>query len=279
SMEMFCMNTSALLESVQRIAREAGRAILEVYEHPEAPEVSRKADDSPLTAADLAAHRVIAAGLRELDPALPVLSEEAAVRPWEERRNWRRYWLVDPLDGTKEFIRRTGEFTVNIALIEEGVPVLGVVYAPVTGLCYAGGAGLGATRAEGEGPARPISTGALDTGRPLRVVASRRHGSDALKSWLDAASARFPGVDLLNMGSSLKICLVAEGRADVYPRLAPTSEWDTAAAQAVLEAAGGGLLDESLPPYRYNRKADILNPPFFAVGDADFAWADLRANT
>lgn len=270
------MTSSDLLEPVRRLACEAGRAILDIYERPQAPEVSRKADDSPLTAADLAAHRVIAAGLRELTPTLPLVSEESAVPAWEERRTWRRYWLVDPLDGTKEFIGRTGEFTVNIALIEDGVPVLGVVHVPVRGLCYTGD-GQGAMLHEDSAPGRPIRASALDVERTLRVVASRRHGAGVLERWLEAARTRFSGLELLNMGSSLKICLVAEGRADVYPRLAPTSEWDTAAAQAVLEAAGGALLDESGEPYRYNRKADILNPPFLAVGDASYAWAALSA--
>src|SRR5690554_2890458 len=181
------MNTSDLLEPVRRLAREAGRAILEIYERPHAAAVSRKADDSPLTAADLAAHRVIAAGLGELTPALPVLSEEGAIVAWEERRAWRRYWLVDPLDGTKEFIGRNGEFTVNIALIEDGVPVLGVVHVPVHDRCYAGGANLGAARHEGGAAGRPIQAAALDAGRSLRVVASRRHSGEVLGRWLEAA--------------------------------------------------------------------------------------------
>src|SRR5690606_30645716 len=172
-----------------------------------------------------------------LSPALPVLSEESVEQPWERRRHWRRYWLVDPLDGTREFLKRNGEFTVNVALVEEGVPVLGVVLVPLSGLLYSGLRGLGAWKElPGEAPI-PIHTAALQRASTLRAVASRSHGAKALTQWLTAMESRFAGLELLNMGSSLKICLVAEGKADIYPRLALTSEWDTAAAQAVLEAA------------------------------------------
>ncbi|HEY0960922.1 MAG TPA: 3'(2'),5'-bisphosphate nucleotidase CysQ [Pseudomonadales bacterium] len=263
------MTLQQLLAPVGAIARAAGAAILEIYQRADHG-VQYKEDDSPLTHADLAAHELIVAGLGKLTPQLPVLSEESAGIPWTERRRWTRYWLVDPLDGTKEFINRNGEFTVNIALIEHGVPVLGAVYAPVQDLLYLGAAQLGAWK-EDRGRSARIGTAAIADGqRVLRVVASRRHAGAELETWLGRMQQRFPDLELLSMGSSLKICLVAEGSADVYPRLAPTSEWDTAAAQAVLEASGGILIDTDGVPYRYNAKDDLLNPYFFALGDARF---------
>ncbi|MES2603320.1 MAG: 3'(2'),5'-bisphosphate nucleotidase CysQ [Pseudomonadota bacterium] len=260
------MSVASLLVSVIAISKQAGAAILEIYGQSEMA-VSHKEDDSPLTAADLAAHRVITTALQTLTPDVPVLSEESASISWDERRQWSRYWLVDPLDGTKEFIKRNGEFTVNIALIENGVPVLGVVYVPVLDWCYSGAAGKGA-RVEKAGETAAIHVAPLSRGQQrLRVVASRNHRGDELDAWLERVQRHYLQVDLLSMGSSLKICLVAEGKADVYPRLALTSEWDTAAAQAVLEAAGGILLDAQGVEYRYNRKDNILNPYFFALGD------------
>jgi 3'(2'), 5'-bisphosphate nucleotidase len=256
-----------LLEPASAIARAAGAAILEIYEGADHG-VQYKEDASPLTLADLAAHECISAGLKSLTPDVPVLSEESASVPWAERSAWQRYWLVDPLDGTKEFINRNGEFTVNIALIEHGIPVLGVVYAPVQDVLYAGAALLGAWK-EQDGMRTPIHTAAIIKGqRTLRVVASRRHAGAELEAWLGRLQQHFPELELVSMGSSLKICLVAEGSADIYPRLAPTCEWDTAAAQAVLEAAGGVLCDTAFVPYRYNTKDELLNPYFLAVGDA-----------
>lgn len=263
------MTLQDLLAPASNIARQAGAAILEVYSRADHG-VQHKADESPLTAADLAAHELISAGLRKLTPELPVLSEESAEVPWPVRQQWQRYWLVDPLDGTKEFVNRNGEFTVNIALIAEGVPVLGVVYVPTLDLLYCGGRGLGAWKEE-SGRRLRIATVKVSTGqKTLRVVASRRHAGAELEAWLARVRQRFPELELLSMGSSLKICLVAEGRADIYPRLAPTAEWDTAAAQAVLEAAGGLLTDIAFQTYRYNRKEELRNPHFFALGDAAF---------
>jgi len=263
------MDLPHLLAPVAAIAREAGAAILDVY-HRADHGLQHKADESPLTAADLAAHHLITAALQRLTPDLPVLSEESAAVPWIVRQTWTRYWLVDPLDGTKEFIDRNGEFTVNIALIDHGVPVLGVVFAPTLARLYAGAQGHGAWKEEG-GQRTPIATVRIVPGQQrLRVVASRRHGGDQLDAWIAKVQTRFPAVELVNMGSSLKICLVAEGRADIYPRLAPTSEWDTAAAQAILEAAGGALTDTAFNAYRYNSKDELLNPHFFALGDASF---------
>lgn len=260
------MNNASLLPAVVALSKEAGAAILAVYQRDNI-DVTHKGDESPLTEADLAAHRLIVEGLQQLTPTLPVLSEESATVSWSERRQWSRYWLVDPLDGTKEFIKRNGEFTVNIALIENGVPVLGVVHVPVLQWTYAGVKGEGASL-EKDGKSVPIRVAPVPTAEHvLRIVASRSHRGDELDAWLARVQEQYPQVELLSMGSSLKICLVAEGKADIYPRLAPTCEWDTAAAQAVLEAAGGILLAASGTIYRYNRKEDLLNPFFFAVGD------------
>lgn len=263
------MTLQDLLAPVSAIARQAGAAILDVYRRADHG-VQHKADQSPLTTADLAAHELITAALRRLTPDLPVLSEESAEIPWAVRQTWTRYWLVDPLDGTKEFVSRNGEFTVNIALIDSGAPVFGVVYVPTLDLLYCGAKDLGAWK-EDRGQRTQIATVKVQPGqKQLRIVASRRHGGDELDAWLAQMRGRFPELELVSMGSSLKICLVAEGRADIYPRLAPTAEWDTAAAQAVLEAAGGLLTDTAFQPYRYNRKDELLNPHFFALGDAAF---------
>jgi len=250
------------------LARRAGDAILEIYRTDF--EVETKDDQSPLTKAVLAAHRVIAEGLRALDDAIPLLSEESIPPDFSTRSSWRRYWLVDPLDGTKEFVNRNGEFTVNIALVDEGRPVLGVVHVPVQRKTYIGCEGQGAElRADGE-PPRPIHV-ARSSGQPVRVVGSRSHRGSSL----DAFIAKLGDCELVPMGSSLKFCVVAEGGADVYPRLGPTSEWDTAAAQAVVEQAGGSVVTLDGKPMKYNQKEDILNPYFMVIGAADHDWLAL----
>lgn len=253
------MQHPALLASVITLARRAGVEILSVY--GQSFEVSKKADESPLTLADMRAHHVIVRGLKELTPDIPVLSEEDSNIPYEERRRWSRYWLVDPLDGTKEFVSRNGEFTVNIALIDNHAPVLGVVHVPVTDTTYAGEVGSGAVRQIGSDPAVSIGVCA-PAPEMLRVVGSRSHGVD-LNQYLPQLGPH----TLMSIGSSLKFCLVAEGSADFYPRFGPTSEWDTAAAQAVVEAAGGAVVKSNGEALRYNLKADLLNPNFFAFGD------------
>jgi 3'(2'), 5'-bisphosphate nucleotidase len=257
----------SLLPRVSAIARTAGHAILEVYGRDFA--VTTKADDSPLTEADRAAHGIIAGALAELAPAIPLLSEESAPEDHAGRRAWSRYWLVDPLDGTKEFVKRNGEFTVNIALVAEHRAVLGVVYAPVLDRLYFGAVELGAWRKVGTEPAEPIAVRA-SAATPLRVVGSRSHPSPELASYL----AGLGSYEIKDMGSSLKICLVAEGSADVYPRLGPTSEWDTAAAQAILESAGGRMIDTAGRPLRYNTKDDLLNPHFLVFGDQHRDWLE-----
>lgn len=269
------------LDELADLARAAGAAILEIYQGDDLG-VETKKDASPLTLADLAAHRIILDKLRQLAPALPVLSEESEEVPYERRRQWRRYFLVDPLDGTKEFINRNGEFTVNIALIDEGMPVQGVVYAPAKDILYAGK--RQASGKPSDSNAYMISNGkrtaisARPIQQPLAVVASRRHGTDKLQACLALLEQSFPEVQLTSMGSSFKLCLIAEGKADIYPRLAPTSEWDTAAAQAIVEAAGGLVVDEQFQPLRYNTKDSLLNPCFYVLGDPSFDWASTLAS-
>jgi 3'(2'), 5'-bisphosphate nucleotidase len=255
------------LEPVRALAAEASARILEIY--ATAFDVTAKDDDSPLTAADLAAHHAIVTGLQRLTPDIPVLSEESSTVPFADRSRWRRYWLVDPLDGTKEFIQRNGQFTVNIALIEGHEPVLGVVRAPVTGLCYFAVRGHGAFREEPGQPPRPIKVKPLRLGAPVRVVGSRSHGGPGLQKFAAALGAH----ELVTIGSSLKFCQVAEGMADVYPRFGPTSEWDTAAAQAIVETAGGRVAStETGEPLRYNTRESLLNPSFIVHGDASRDW-------
>ena len=229
------IDTNEIIE----LARVAGKAILAVYQRDFS--VAEKADNSPLTDADLAAHRRIVAGLTELTPDIAILSEESATVPYSTRQSWDRYWLVDPLDGTREFIKRNGEFTVNIALIQHGVPLLGVVHAPVINVTYAGRLGAGAFLETATGSRAPLHV-TENRQTPLRVAGSRSHAGDSLKAFLTNVGAH----ELVSMGSSLKLCLVAEGKADIYPRLGPTSEWDTAAAQAVVEAAGGRVTDTAM---------------------------------
>jgi 3'(2'), 5'-bisphosphate nucleotidase len=260
------MNLAPLLEQCLRIAEQAGRAILEVYRSDFA--VTQKDDHSPLTQADLAAHHCILDGLGRLDPAYPCLSEEAADIPYATRRAWARYWLIDPLDGTKEFVKRNGEFTVNIALIDQGAPILGVVHAPVLGVTYLAAQGVGAFRIR-DGRREPIHT-RTTAATPVLVV-SKSHRDAAL----DAFLAHAPRHEALSRGSSLKFCLVAEGAADLYPRTGPTSEWDTAAGHCVAEQAGAAVY--TLPdwqPLRYNGKEDLLNPGFIVIGEPDYGWRD-----
>lgn len=224
-------------------------------------QVEIKGDDSPLTCADRASHDLIAASLASQFPEIPLLSEEGRDIPYEVRRAWPRFWLVDPLDGTKEFIKRNGEFTVNIALIEDGRPVFGVVGVPAQGLIYWGVAGTGAWLQAGDEPARPIQVRQPDPARGLTVVMSRSHPSPELDAYL----ANIKVADALPVGSSLKLCAVADGRADLYPRLGPTMEWDTAAGQAVVEAAGGRAHTLDGTPLRYNKQS-LLNPHFIVSG-------------
>jgi len=261
---------SALVEGAIAIARVAAAAILDIYDGEFA--VERKADASPLTAADLAAHHAILAGLARLTPDIPVLSEESADEvSVEQRRGWERLWLVDPLDGTREFVKRNGEFSVNLALIERGEPVFGVVLAPVGGALWHGARGGHAYRRDGD-QERRIQVQAPPA-RPLRVAASRSHHSQRSDDFLARAQREAPGgIAMVSLGSSLKFCRIAEGSLDLYPRFGPTSEWDTAAGQCVLEAAGGELLDPQGRPFRYNQRDSLLNGDFIALGDTSLPW-------
>jgi len=252
---------SDLHDAVVDLARRAGREIRDVY--GTAFETAQKADASPITEADLRAHRLIVRELGALEPALPVLSEESVDEHASTRRAWSRYWLVDPLDGTREFVSRNGEFTVNIALIDAGRPVFGVVHVPVTGSTYWGAAGAGAWRGSETEPRRALTV-RTPASRPVHVVGSRSHGNPELARRLERLG---PHV-LHAVGSSIKLCLVAEGKVDLYPRLGPTSEWDIAAGHAIVEAAGGQVLSlEDGAPLRYNQRDTLLNPDFIAAGD------------
>ena len=268
---MSTLDLADLARACCALARDAGAAIMRVYAGNFA--VEHKDDDSPLTAADLAAHRVIADGLRALAPQLPILSEESSEQAgWDERRGWTRYWLVDPLDGTREFVKRNGEFTVNIALIENHKPVLGVVFAPALDELYwawAGGNAHFATKSEsGELRTRPRAT-------PLLVAGSRSHADPRMLGALERIGAH----ELRPLGSSLKFCRAARAEVDLYIRYGLTSEWDTAAGQCVLEQAGGGVTELDGAALRYNTKESLLNPDFLAFGDARVDWAMLLRGT
>jgi 3'(2'), 5'-bisphosphate nucleotidase len=248
----------ALAAALLPITACAGAAIMRVYHGDFA--VERKSDNSPLTLADLESQRVIQAGLASLTPGIPVLSEESAQAPWSERRSWSELWVVDPLDGTREFVKRNGEFTINIALIVDHEPVLGVISAPAIGIVYWGAVGVGAFRRR---PGEPESAiGVARPSQPLRVVGSRSHGSRETESYLERVGSYVQN----GVGSSLKFCLVAEGSADLYPRFGPTSEWDTAAGQAVLEAAGGHVRRLDGHRLRYNCRETLINGDFLAFG-------------
>lgn len=263
-----------LLNAVTRIAQVAGERIMEVYATDF--EVEQKADRSPLTIADMAAHETIVTELKKVTPDLPILSEESANISFQERASWQCYWLVDPLDGTREFIKRNGEFTVNIALIDDHKPILGVVYVPVTGVTYFATVGNGAFKCFPEQSPELITVRSCSKNR-MTVAGSRSHASKFLQKFLNALDAEDAEIELVSIGSSLKSCLVAEGKADIYPRFGPTSEWDTAAAQCVVEQAGGYLTDTQLQPLRYNTKESLLNPYFLVFGDMNKDWTPYVA--
>lgn len=251
-----------MIYTIIDLAEKAGDKILEFYNDD--IEVSKKGDDSPLTKADLAAHHVIVDGLKSLTPDIPIISEESGVPDYEVRKQWTTFWMVDPLDGTKEFIKRNGEFTVNIALIDEGVPVLGVVYVPAQKVTYYGEKESGTYKRDAEGIDTKLETPEFNVPGNASIVVSRSHGDDSTKKKLAAV-----GITVTNevpSGSSLKFCLVAEGKADMYPRLGPTMEWDTAAADAVYRYSA--KTGEKYSPLTYN-KENLLNP-FFIIGVSEF---------
>jgi 3'(2'), 5'-bisphosphate nucleotidase len=267
------LDHARLIDELVSLVERAGEEIMRIYRSPFA--VETKADDSPLTQADLASHRTLLAGLSSLAPALPVVSEESSPPPFAERRAWPRYWLVDPLDGTKEFVSRNGEFTVNVALIERGRPLLGVVGVPALGQVFVGSVPERCAERRARGSTTRLRCRPLDRSAPIVVVASRSHGGERLERYLDRLAANVAGIERTSMGSSLKFCVLAEGRADLYPRLGPTSEWDVAAAHAVLEAAGGAVWTLDRKVLVYNSKESFLNPDFVAVADPDAPWRTL----
>jgi 3'(2'), 5'-bisphosphate nucleotidase len=248
------MVSAELRSAVIALAREAGRATMTYYDDASTT-VREKDDKSPVTLADEVAHGILVEGLRRLDPETPVVSEEAAADSWESRRDWRRFWLVDPLDGTKEFIKRRAEFTVNIALIDDGEPVFGVVLAPALDLLYWAAKGEGAWREEKGGRPERIYSTTPEPGTPLTIVESLSHPSPELEEYLKT----IPVARRVKAGSSLKFCWVAEGRADVYPRLGPTMEWDVAAGDCIYRQSGRA--GERPSPLTYN-KPDLRNPSF-----------------
>lgn len=254
------------MQTAIQIAKQAGDRIMAIYASEFA--VTHKDDNTPLTEADMAAHDCIEAGLQALTPDLPILSEESAKIPYSERSQWQTYWLVDPLDGTREFIKRNGEFTVNIALIDNHEPVIGVIYAPVLEVFYYACRGGGAYKQDHGSEPVAISTRTKHDNVVL-IAGSRSHRGESLNQLLENIGEH----RIISMGSSLKSCLVAEGKVDVYPRLGPTSEWDTAAAQCIVEEAGGVVTMTDMQPLRYNTKKSLLNPHFFVSGDPDFDWS------
>lgn len=263
---------SSLCNSCINIARQAGAKILEIYETEF--DIEHKDDKTPLTNADLASHHTIIDALAALTPDIPVLSEESAKLPFEERSRWGVYWLVDPLDGTREFIKRNGEFTVNIALIKDHKSILGVIHVPVLDVDYFAYEGGGAFKSEHGGEAQPITVKAAEDNR-IVVAGSRSHGSEEMQKYMKNIAASYAEVDILSMGSSLKFCLVAEGKADLYPRLGLTSEWDTAAAQCIVEQAGGQVTRTDMSTLEYNTKDSLLNPFFFVFGNDPKDWSSF----
>ncbi|RLA20776.1 MAG: 3'(2'),5'-bisphosphate nucleotidase [Gammaproteobacteria bacterium] len=256
-----------LLPDASEIARKAGAEIMGIYQTGDFS-VESKSDDSPLTTADLASHHCIVNGLEKLQPAFPILSEESDKISFDERSQWKTYWLIDPLDGTKEFIKRNGQFTVNIALIHDHKPVLGVVYVPATDVCYFATQGIGAFKQDGTEEAQRIQVRKQATEK-LIIAGSRSHRTGELDEYLEKLGEH----EFLPIGSSLKFCLVAEGKADLYPRIGLTCEWDTGAAQAVVECAGGEVINISGEPLLYNTKDSLLNPYFLVFGDNSRDWA------
>lgn len=267
------LDLNYLSQQCLNIARQAGEVILQIYHGDYS--IEEKADKTPLTEADIAAHNIIIKQLQTLTPGIPVLSEEAAQQPFELRQQWQTYWLVDPLDGTREFIKRNGEFTVNIALIHQHKSILGVIHAPVIKQDYYAWQGAGAFKVEAGMPAKKIQVRKLNSKKPV-IAGSRSHVTEQMQNYLN----QLQDYDLLSVGSSLKFCLIAEGLADLYPRLGPTSEWDSAAAHCIVEQAGGYISKTNRDALLYNTKDSLLNPSFLVYGDNHYDWFQhLEKNT
>ncbi len=266
--------SATLVDDVIQLCRQAGAAIKAIYQQEDAVEVTRKADDSPVTQADFAAHEILIDGLKRMTPEVPVLSEEEQAPAFVERSQWSRYWLVDPLDGTKEFLARTGEFTINVAFIEKGQAVLGVIYVPMEDVAYGGivadDENVAAWKVRGD-QKEQLAVRQIPQDS-ITVLTSSRHRGEQLAGCIQQLEKNFATVEWLKAGSALKFCRVAEGQGDLYPRFSPCCEWDTAAGQVVLEAAGGQLLDMDFKPLRYNQKDSLISPHFYAVGAANVDW-------
>ncbi len=254
-----------LVDDIKQICCVAGEKILEIYETDFS--VEKKQDNSPLTAADMAAHNTICDALTKLTPSTPILSEESSRISFSERQNWNQYWLVDPLDGTREFVKRNGEFSVNIALIEKHRSILGVIHIPVTGISYSASINNGAYKHEQNKSATRIFARKTNIDN-ITIAGSRSHGNKQQQAFI----AHLNEPEILAVGSSLKFCLVAEGTADIYPRFGPTSEWDSAAAQCIVEESGAIVVDTNFNTLKYNTKESLLNPSFLVIADNDFDW-------
>ena len=255
------------IQELIQIAEKASKAILAIYQTDFKTQI--KSDLTFLTEADLIAHEIITKSLQSLTPDLPVLSEESAVIPFTKRQQWQRYWLVDPLDGTKEFIDKTDEFSINIALIEQHQPVLGLIYVPVSKTCYYAQRGQGAFKQLSNQSIHEIKVKS-QWQTPLNILVSRRHNLAKINYFLE----KIQDYTVIRQGSAIKFGLVAEGIADIYPRLGKTSEWDTAAGQCIVEAAGGVVMDLTGNPLRYNTKESLLNPSFLVIGDSKQNWVE-----
>ena len=256
-----------LLLDICNVSIEAGKEILNFYNNE--IEVTHKQDLSPLTKADLASNKIILESLTKLNSNIPILSEESLV-DWSIRKNWKKYWLVDPLDGTKEFIKKNGEFTVNIALIEDNNPILGVVYVPAKSLLYLAEKNKGSFKTNTkdklknfEGIQKILVSSQT---KRARVIGSRSHSNATFDNWV---KEKFPNAEIVQAGSSLKFCLIAEGEADIYPRFGPTSEWDIAAGHMIVDEAGGKIRTFQDDSIKYNTKENIINPEFYAIGNID----------
>ena len=268
-MDLDTKKLEALITPVCDIVKQAGQEIMKIYLG--GFEIAEKEDHSPLTTADLASHHLICTRLQMLTPDIPVLSEESAMIPFDQRAKWKQYWLIDPLDGTREFIKKNDEFTVNIALVIDHVAHLGAVYLPAKDTCYFAATGHGAFKQEHKQAAHRIRTRISAPDSTPTICGSRARAGPSLQTLL----SRIGKHELIRVGSSIKTCLVAEGRADLYPRFGPTSEWDTAAAHCVVREAGGSLVDTQLMDLRYNTKDSLLNPPFIVLGNLNDHWRKM----
>lgn len=257
-----------LTEEIKIISEEAGKQILEIYETDFS--VENKEDNSPLTAADMAAHNTICQALKKLTPNTPLLSEESSNISYAERQSWNQYWLIDPLDGTREFVKRNGEFSVNIALIEKQKSILGVIHIPVSGVTYSACLNNGACKHEPGKASKKIFARKTDQ-ENITIAGSRSHGNQQQRDLIE----KLDNPETLAIGSSLKFCLVAEGLADIYPRFGPTSEWDSAAAQCIVEESGAIVVDTNFKTLEYNTKESLLNPSFLVIADKEFNWSQF----